>query len=40
MPFRWFRVNGSTYVAVHRTMQFKIEARARTVPEEVEGQSV
>jgi len=40
MPFRWFRVNGSAYVAVHRTVQLKIEARARAAPEEVEGQSV
>ena len=23
MPFRWFRVNGSAYVAVHRTVQLK-----------------
>ena len=40
MPFRWFRVNGSAYVAVHRTVQLKIEARARAAPEKVEGQSV
>ena len=23
MPFRWFRVNGNAYVAVHRTVQLK-----------------
>jgi hypothetical protein len=40
MPFGWFRANGGTYVAVNRTVQLKIEARARAAPEEVEGQSV
>jgi hypothetical protein len=40
MFLRWFRANGNAYVAVRRTVQLKIEARARAAQEEVEGQSV